>query len=149
MNQKMRSRVGTFLATSALVVGTSLTLGATDAAAADFTFSKSGVSADGSFDVKVYYGGDHAGTMQWNGDPSGSEPGDAFRVKDVLADGFGIEARMIDPTTGRYATTRGEPSPYTSGWNTGNLDEGTEVFIQVCAIKGTGAWCSIAYQGHA
>jgi hypothetical protein len=149
MNQKMRSRVASFLAASVLVGGTSLTLGATDAAAADFTFSKSSVSADGSFKVEVYYGGDHAGTMEWNGDPSGSEPGDAFRVVDWSADGFGIEARMVDPTTGRYATTRGEPSVYYSGWSTGNLAEGTEVFIQVCGIKGTGSWCSIAYEGHA
>jgi hypothetical protein len=149
MNQKTRNRVGTFLATSALVLGTSLTLGATDAAAADFTFSKSSVSADGSFTVDVYYLGDLAGWMEWNGDPDGSQPGDAFRVVDWSSDGFGIEARMIDPTPGRYATTRGETAIYYSGWNTGNLAEGTEVFIQVCAIKGTGSWCSIAYQGHA
>ncbi|MFF3612644.1 hypothetical protein [Streptomyces sp. NPDC002580] len=149
MHQKTRARVGTFLATSALVLGTSLTIGATEAAAVDFTFSKSGVSSDGSFDVKVYYRGDLAGTMEWRGDPRDGDPGDAFRVKDQAPDGFGILARMVDPTTGRYATTRGMSYPYTSGWDTGDLDEGTEVFIQVCAVKGTGEWCSIAYQGHA
>ncbi|MFJ4848344.1 MULTISPECIES: hypothetical protein [unclassified Streptomyces] len=149
MKTKLRNRVVTLLAATALVGGTSLTLGATNAAAANFTFSKSAVSSSGSFTIAAYNNGTYAGLMEWNADPVDDNPGDAFRVSDWLGDGFGMEARMVDPSTGRSATTRGHDAKYTSGWNSGNLDEGTLVFMQLCAVQGLSEHCSLAYQGHA
>lgn len=56
---------------------------------------------------------------------------------------------MIVPVTGRVATTRGHASPYTSPWNTGDLAEGTDVYIQLCAVRGDYRSCSLGYGGHA
>lgn len=56
---------------------------------------------------------------------------------------------MIEPTTGLKATTCGEPAKYISGYTSHNLAEGTEVFIQLCAVKGADEICGIAYSGHA
>lgn len=148
MKTNLRNRVITFLAAGALVGGTSLTLGAGNAAAADFTFSKHD-DGGGFFSIGAYYGGTYAGAMTWNADPVSNYPGDAFRVVDVLGDGYGIEARMVDPSTGRVATTRGHSATYFSAWNTGDLTEGTPVFIQLCFVKGLAEHCSIAYEGHA
>ncbi|MFD3927869.1 hypothetical protein [Streptomyces sp. NPDC058614] len=81
-----------FKATS--LAGGSLTVGATNAAAADWTFSKSAVSDNGSFSITSYYNGTYAGAMVWNADPGCCGiPGDAFQVVDVLSDGRGMEAR--------------------------------------------------------
>ncbi|WP_326723352.1 MULTISPECIES: hypothetical protein [unclassified Streptomyces] len=145
----MRNRVVTLLAASALLAGGSVTLGASNAAAATWTFEKSSVASDGSFTITAYNSGTNAGTMEWNGDPVGSQPGDAFRVTDRLADGRGMEASMISPVNDRVATTRGYASPYTSPWNTGDLTEDTTVFIQLCAVAGLNESCSAAYSGHA
>ncbi|MER5184579.1 hypothetical protein ABT009_40810 [Streptomyces sp. NPDC002896] len=151
MRKRLRNRVATLLAASALMCGSSLTLGATNAAAAGWTFEKGAVSSNGSFSIGAYYNGTYAGAMVWNADPlnGGSIPGDAFQVVDRLSDGRGMEATMISPTTGRVATTRGHEATYYSPWNTGNLDEGTPVYIQLCAVKGDYADCSLAYSGHA
>ena len=149
MSKRLRNRVVTLLAASALFVGGSVTLGATNAAAADWTFKKSAVSSNGSFTIAAYKSGTYAGVMVWNADPSGSIPGDAFQVVDRLGDGWGMEASMIHPTTGRVATTRGHSAVYFSPWNSGNLTEGTDVYIQLCAVQGTSADCSLAYGGHA
>ncbi|MFJ6571219.1 hypothetical protein ACIQNU_27775 [Streptomyces sp. NPDC091292] len=151
VNKKLRNRGATLLAAGALVCGSSLTLGATDAAAAGWTFDKSAVSANGSFTIAAYYDGTYAGLMEWNADPidASNIPGDAFRVLDRLADGWGMEATMISPVTGRVATTRGHAAVYYSPWNTGNLTEGTAVYIQLCAVKGDYSACSLAYSGRA
>lgn len=88
--------------------------------------------------------------MTWNADPGCCGiPGDAFPVADVYGDGWGMEASMISPVTGRVATTRGHSATYYSDWNSGNLAEGTTVYIQLCAVKGTTEDCSAAYSGHA
>lgn len=150
MRKRLRNRVATLVATSALFVGSSVTLGASNAAAATWTFQKN-PSPDGSFNIAAYYNGAYAGLMLWQADPSDTSgaPGDAFRVLDKLADGRGMEAKMISPATGRVATTRGHASPYWSPWNTGDLTEGTTVYIQLCAVAGDSSDCSAAYSGHA
>ncbi|MCX4973127.1 hypothetical protein [Streptomyces sp. NBC_00620] len=150
MRTRQKSRVFTLLAASALLAGGSLTVGATNAAAADWTFSKSAVSDNGSFSITSYYNGTYAGAMVWNADPGCCGiPGDAFQVVDVLSDGRGMEAKMVSPVTGRVATTRGHAATYTSPWNTGDLTEGTAVYIQLCAVVGTYADCSLGYSGRA
>ena len=153
LRTRLRNRVATLLAASALFVGTSVTLGASNAAAADWTFEKSTVSSAGSFTITAYYQGTYAGSMRWNGDPvpdvPDPEPGDAFRVLDRLSEGWGMEASMISPVTGRVATTRGQSAVYYSPWNTGDLKEGTTVYIQLCAVKGEYSSCSLPYSGHA
>ncbi|MEV3857897.1 hypothetical protein AB0J38_26660 [Streptomyces sp. NPDC050095] len=150
MKKNLRNRLATLLAASALIGGTTLTLGASDAAAAsDWTFSKGGVDSEGGFTIAAYYHGNYAGVMVWNADPVGSIPGDAFQVGDVGSDGWGMEASMIVPTSSRTATTRGHAAVYYSQWNTGNLDEGTAVYIQLCAVKDAYSSCSLAYGGHA
>ncbi|AQS67362.1 hypothetical protein [Streptomyces pactum] len=107
------------------------------------------MSSDGDFTIAAYNNGTYAGLMEWNADPVGNTPGDAFRVLDRLSDGWGMEAHMTSPVTGRTATTRGHTAVYYSPYGTGNLTEGTTVYIQLCAIKGTTERCSIAYSGHA
>ncbi|MFM9699489.1 hypothetical protein [Streptomyces europaeiscabiei] len=148
---RTKNRVFTLLAASALFAGSCLTLGATNAAAADWTFKKSGPEDDGSFSIVAYNpSGTYAGAMVWNADPGCCEiPGDAFEVIDRLSDTWGMEAKMISPATGRKATTRGHEAVYTSPWNTGDLVEGTKVAIQLCAVRGTYSHCSIAYTGNA
>lgn len=149
MRKRLRDRVATLLVASAVFAGSSVTLGASHAAAATWTFEKGEVFPDGSFTIAAYNSGTYAGLMEWRGDPLNGDPGDAFRVLDRLADGWGMEASMISPVTGRVATTRGHSATYYSPWNTGNLDEGTKVFIQLCAVKGDYEHCSFAYSGHA
>ncbi|HZG05461.1 MAG TPA: hypothetical protein VE546_18125 [Streptomyces sp.] len=149
LRTRLRNRVATLLAASALFVGSFITLGAGNAAAADWTFEKSAVSSDGSFTIAAYYQGTYAGLMEWRGDPLPGDPGDAFRVLDRLSEGWGMEASMISPVTGRVATTRGHSAVYYSPWNTGDLAEGTTVYIQLCAVKGEYSSCSLAYSGHA
>ncbi|MGW2788131.1 hypothetical protein ACWC3X_44475 [Streptomyces populi] len=154
MKKRPRNRTVTFLAAAALAGASSLTLGATDAAAATWTFEKYTVGSNGSFTIGAYYNGIYAGLMEWNADPvdggSGTTiPGDAFRVSDWYGDGYGMEATMTSPVTGRVATTRGYASRYVSKWNSGNLAEGTTVHIQLCAVKGDAFSCSFAYSGHA
>ncbi|GGY80410.1 hypothetical protein [Streptomyces omiyaensis] len=150
MNNPLKSRAVTLSAVGALLAGASLTVGAGDAAAASFTFEKSSVSSDGSFSIAAYYNGTYAGAMVWNADPGCCGiPGDAFQVVDRLSEGWGMEAYMITPVTGRKATTRGHSAVYYSPWTTGDLEEGTTVSIQLCAVKGDYEECSIAYTGHA
>jgi hypothetical protein len=113
MRKRLKNRIITLLAATALLGGTSLTLGATNAAAADWTFEKSAVSDDGSFSISAYYQGTYAGAMVWNADPGCCDiPGDAFQVVDRLSEGWGMEASMISPVTGRVATTRGHSAVY-------------------------------------
>ncbi|MFG2344810.1 hypothetical protein [Streptomyces phaeochromogenes] len=149
MRKRLRNRVVTLLAASTLLVGGSVTFGATNAAAASWTFEKSAVSSTGSFTIAAYNSGHYAGIMEWNADPVGNIPGDAFQVGDFYGDGWGMEASMISPVTGRVATTRGHSATYYSDWNSGNLAEGTAVYIQLCAVQGSTEDCSAVYSGHA
>ncbi|MFC7011584.1 hypothetical protein ACFQMH_07610 [Streptomyces viridiviolaceus] len=149
MRKRLRSRVATLLATSALFVGSSITIGASNAAAATWTFEKGEVFADGGFSIAAHYNGTYAGLMEWRGDPLPGDPGDAFRVLDRLSDGWGMEASMISPATGRVATTRGHSAVYYSPWSTGDLPEETKVYIQLCAVQGERFQCSSVYSGHA
>jgi hypothetical protein len=146
MRKQMRNRLATLLTVSALCAGSSITLEASNAAAASWTFEKSAVDSDGSYTIAAYNDGRYAGIMSWNADGS---PGDAFRAVDALGDGYAMEAKMINPVTGRVATTRGHEAIYYSPWSTGNLTEGTKVYIQLCAVKGSYSTCSPAYSGHA
>ncbi|MDW8806777.1 hypothetical protein P1P68_18795 [Streptomyces scabiei] len=152
MRKRLKARVATLLAASALLAGSSLTFGANNAAAATWTFEKSAVESDGTFYIYAYYNGTYAGLMEWNADPiefqDSTRPGDAFRVLDRLSDGYGMEATMISPEY-RRATTRGHSAVYYSPWQTGDLAEGTKVFIQLCAVNGDYESCSLAYSGHA
>jgi len=108
------------------------------------------VSSNGSFTIAAYNSGHYAGVMVWNADTGCCDiPGDAFQVGDVYGDGWGMEASMISPVTGRVATTRGHSATYYSDWNSGNPAEGTAVYIQLCAVKGSTEDCSAAYSGHA
>ncbi|MDQ1032602.1 hypothetical protein QF035_010184 [Streptomyces umbrinus] len=149
MRTRHKSRVFTLLAASAVLVGSSLTLGAGNAAAATWTFEKGPSYSDGTFSIIAYNNGRYAGLMEWRGDPLSGYPGDAFRVFDKLSDGRGMEAKMILPVTGRKATTRGHSAEYFSPWSTGDLTEGTKVTIQLCSVAGDYADCSFAYSGHA
>ncbi|MFG2332735.1 hypothetical protein ACGFMM_24315 [Streptomyces sp. NPDC048604] len=151
LRQNLKYRVLTLVAATAVLAGSSLTLGADGAAAADWTFKKSAVSSNGSFSIGAYNNGTYAGAMVWNADPITSTgiPGDAFQVVDRLSDGWGMEATMIIPVTGRVATTRGHAAVYYSPWNTGDLREDTQVSIQLCAVAGDRKVCSAAYSGHA
>ncbi|MEV5876126.1 hypothetical protein AB0L75_18205 [Streptomyces sp. NPDC052101] len=151
MTKRLKNRVLTLFAACAVLGGTSVTLGASQASAADWTFAKKAVSSNGSFSIAAYHGGTYVGVMEWNADPidATGTPGDAFRVGDIASDGWGMEAYMIVPTSSRTATTRGHAAVYYSPWNTGNLAEGSEVAIQLCAVNGDVSACSIAYTGHA
>ncbi|MEU5195239.1 hypothetical protein AB0G86_14455 [Streptomyces scabiei] len=141
---RTKNRVFTLLAASALLAGSSLTLGVTNAAAADWTFKKDD-EGGGSFSIVAYNpSGQPSGVMEWVAE------GDMFRVSDSRSDTWGLEAKMIIPAaTGRTATTRGKEAPYTSAWNTGDLREGAQVSIQLCVVKGTSSHCGLAYTGHA
>lgn len=148
---RTKNRVLTLLAASALFAGSCLTLGATNAAAADWTFKKAGSETDGSFHIVAYNpSGEVAGTMDWDANPlPGGEPGDAFRVSDHLEDSWGMEATMTAPVAGLKATTRGQAAPYRSPWTRRDLREGTPVSIRLCAVRGTSSHCGGVYSGHA
>lgn len=87
------------------------------------------------FDCKYCSG---AGYVHFNSDPN-NYPGDAMRVCDVQADGWGIIAfmRNINGTLLRTATTQGHDSPYCTPWATGDLPEESYVQIIVCRAHGT------------
>lgn len=80
------------------------------------------------------------GYGEWNADPSGSTPGDAIRACDTSADGDGIKVSLdIDRDTieDRWASTAGHTAGYCSPWASGNIGEGTTVWVTVW--KGAGS----------
>ncbi|MGW1891563.1 hypothetical protein ACWCP6_15085 [Streptomyces sp. NPDC002004] len=147
MRSRGKNRLITFLTTSALLAGASLTFGANNAAAADFTFEKGKLWDDGSFTVVAYNNGKYAGLAEWNADPGVDAPGDALRAVDPLADGWGVEAHLLDPS--RVASTRGHDARYISPWKSGDIPEGTKVWVRLCMVKGDLEDCTIFYSGHA
>ncbi|MGI3225047.1 hypothetical protein ACRJ4B_15125 [Streptomyces sp. GTA36] len=134
------------------LTGAATITGAGSAAAADpnFTFD---VDRNGkTFSVGVYNNHTRAGFADWNADPdntvSPAIPGDALQVRDILGDGWGIEAEAMAQSGGagyRMATSRGHSAYYASGWKTGNIAEGTPIVVQVCAVKGDKSHCGTVY----
>ncbi|MER5473088.1 hypothetical protein ABZX90_25915 [Streptomyces sp. NPDC002935] len=143
--------LGTAVAVASLTGGAVIS-GAGNASAADpnFTFS---VDRDGkNYSIEVYNNHVRAGFADWNADPDNSVtpaiPGDALEVRDILADGWGIEAEAAAQSNAagyRKATTRGHAAYYNSGWKTGNIAEGTPIVVNVCAVKGDKEQCGSAY----
>ncbi|WP_158812179.1 hypothetical protein [Streptomyces fulvoviolaceus] len=77
------------------------------------------------------------GYMDWNADPNSCySNGDAFRVCDTKADGWGVAVTTIDAGI-REATTAGHSSPYCSPWVTGNITEGKEIEFNAYLVKGS------------
>ncbi|MEU2774164.1 hypothetical protein ABZ646_14790 [Streptomyces sp. NPDC007162] len=97
----------------------------------------------GGWTYGAYEGG---GYGVWNYDPGpdpigyGDAPGDAIAACDTAADGWGIEVRLDigrDGDIDRTVSTRGNNSPYCSGYATGNIPEGTPVRVWVVKVSGS------------
>ncbi|MDW8807046.1 hypothetical protein P1P68_20210 [Streptomyces scabiei] len=144
-----------FVGTAFAVAGLATTVvftggGSASAADPNFTFSVDRVGK--SFSIEVYNNHVRAGFADWNADPDNSVsppiPGDALEARDILGDGWGIEAWAATQSGGegyRMATTRGHAAVYLSGYKTGNIAEGTPITVTVCAVKGAKAQCGSAY----
>ena len=129
------SRIIACLATVGVLVGVSLSIDVGAASAApNITYSYLRYDGGKSVHLALYANGVYAGEATWNADPDGVNPGDALRVSDDTADGYGIEAFVDDANWDyvRYASTLGHASPYTTAWQTGNLTEGTYLNIRGC-----------------
>ncbi|OIK01398.1 hypothetical protein [Streptomyces colonosanans] len=143
-----KRRIATLIASTALLVGGTVTMGAGTAAAdPNFTFKYSGTTSNGSFTVAVYNNGTYAGLAEWNADPVSGHPGDAMRAGDVLSDGWYVKAILLSPY--RLATTQGHPATYLTPWKTGDLPEGQKVEMRVAISNGTTTYLSQYYTGHA
>ncbi|MFI9251298.1 hypothetical protein [Streptomyces sp. NPDC053069] len=147
--QNFKRFLGTTIAVASLT-GAAVVTGAGSASAADPTFTFSVDRVGKSFSIEVFNNHVRAGFADWNADP-GDEPGapgDALQVRDILSDGWGIEAWAAtqDGAEGyRMATSRGHSAYYSSGWKTGNIKEGTPITVGVCAVKGEKEQCGSAY----
>ncbi|MEV0224923.1 hypothetical protein [Streptomyces sp. NPDC050704] len=140
---KMRNRVATLLAATTMMVGVSLSVGAGTASAAfNVTYTVSHYDGNKSATIYLYLNGDYAGYVNWNADPdSFGTPGDALRAYDGAADGNGIRGVTRWPSTNgteRTVSTYGHAYPYYTGWNTGNLAEGTSLDLYGCLGKSAG-----------
>ncbi|MET7922063.1 hypothetical protein ABZU45_41075 [Streptomyces avermitilis] len=140
--------LGTAVAVAGLT-GAAVVTGAGSASAdPNFTFSVDRVGK--SFSIAVYNNHVLAGFADWNADPDDEPgaPGDALQVRDILGDGWGIEAEAEAQVGGagyRKATSRGHAAYYRSGWKTGNIKEGTPITVSVCAVQGEKEQCGSAY----
>ncbi|MGO4427475.1 hypothetical protein AB4Z54_54425 [Streptomyces sp. MCAF7] len=134
-------RLGVVLGTAAVFAGTAL-ISAEPAAAipslGEFSFTPTWPSNGRNVMVNLS-GGVLAGYAEWRQDPRNGDPGDAMRVHDRNADGYGIEATLT--YDGRMATTRGHDSPYPSPWTTGDLPEDRKYEMRVCVVRGTAEKC--------
>ncbi|ADI11187.1 hypothetical protein SBI_08069 [Streptomyces bingchenggensis BCW-1] len=137
-------RLGVVLGTAAVFVGTAL-VSAEPAAAIpsldEFSFTPTWLD-NGRMVMVDLSGGISAGYAEWRQDPYNGDPGDAMRVRDSNADGYGIEAVLT--YDGRKATTRGHDSPYRSPWTTGDLSEDHTYVMRVCVVRGTADKCTEA-----
>ncbi|NJP44055.1 hypothetical protein [Actinacidiphila epipremni] len=133
MNFEVRKKGIALVATVAAVSGLALTAGTVNASAA--TPKAVAPAASGILTVPIYNGSTWLGDFEWSANPNGSNPGDAFRVRDTVADGVGLRAELLTNPV-RVATTAGHNSPYTSPWNTGNLTEGSKWTVYVYSTKG-------------
>ncbi|BBC31325.1 hypothetical protein SGFS_026190 [Streptomyces graminofaciens] len=140
----MRNRFATVLAATAVTVGVSFGTGAGTAAAAPrLTYSESWYQDGQSLIVFLYKDGDYAGFVNWNADPdSFGTPGDALRAHDETDDGWGIEGVVFNANVHREASTRGHASPYTTKWQTGDLDEDQRLTFNACLVKGSEEVCT-------
>ncbi|MFE7765176.1 hypothetical protein [Streptomyces sp. NPDC057438] len=131
------------LAATAVMVSASFAGAGTATAAPRLTVNTSWYQANHSVVAYLYADGDYAGYVNWNANPVGTDPGDALRAKDDAADGWGVKGTVTD--TGwiiREASTQGHTSPYTTPWQTGNLDEDRRLYLDVCLVKGSERVCS-------
>jgi len=133
---------------AAVVTGT----GSASAADPNFTFSVDRHSNDKSFSIQVFNNHVRAGFADWHAnpgdEPNTDAPGDALQVRDILGDGWGIEAIAMAQQGGagyRMATSRGHSAVYVSPWKTGNITEDTPIVVQVCAVKGAKEQCGTVY----
>ncbi|MFD5558859.1 hypothetical protein ACFWIA_34175 [Streptomyces sp. NPDC127068] len=148
MQANLAKKLGSTLGTLAIVAAGVL-VSATPAAAAEDSFSFTYTNLVNGDPIIVAnnnsWGGEPAGYAEWRADPSGGAPGDALTARDVLPDGYGIEAHL---SNGRVATTRGHGSPY-SVTETGNLTEGSTYTMKLCVVKGSYSKCSIGVTARA
>ncbi|MEU9827270.1 hypothetical protein [Micromonospora chersina] len=104
-------------------------------------------------EIRIWTSDDRLVGVGWfQSDPYGATPGDAIRVCDQLADGWGLEVWLdTEYNTGwdRKASTRGYNSPYCSPWASGDIVENTLVQIKLCMVKGTEEYCTPAYTARA
>lgn len=111
------------ITSAALLAGGTLIAGASSSAAAG---NMVGLIYE---DHQVY-----RGKWSWSSDPSDGKPGDAFRVTDDVADGWGIEGDL-NATPIRVATTQGHSAPYTSPWASGDLPEDKDYELDIWIMK--------------
>lgn len=142
--------LGTAVAVASLTGAAVITGAGSASADPTFTFSVDRNGKD--FSIEVYNNHIRAGFADWNADPdtwiNPPQPGDALEVRDILSDGWAIEAEAMAQDGGagyRKATTRGHEAFYASGWKTANLREGTPITVQVCAVRGEKKHCGSAY----
>ncbi|OAH11311.1 hypothetical protein [Streptomyces jeddahensis] len=141
---KMRNRIVTLLAATAVMVGVSFGAGAGTAAAAPrLTYTTSWYQDYDSVVVYLYADGNYAGYVNWNSDPdSFGTPGDALRAHDGGADGWGVEGTVMSAQVYRVASTAGHASPYTTPWQTGDITEGHRMMLDACLVKGSEEVCT-------
>jgi hypothetical protein len=86
---------------------------------------------------------DGTGYAYWQSDPSGTIPGDALRVCDTKADGYGVRAVLTTYSGGSYreVNTSGHAAGYCTPWKTGDLPEGTKLVITT-HYGSSGNWVS-------
>jgi hypothetical protein len=122
-----------------------ITLGGQGMARADVSVQVSTIDA-------YLANGSYAGYGQWNADPVDGIPGDSIRACDTVADGWGVETWLDihrDGVIDRVASTRGHNASYCTGWQSGNIAEGTAVDIYVCTVQGDSAYCRGPFGGSA
>lgn len=99
------------------------------------------------------------GTGYFNAEPGDirDAPGDSIRACDWLSDGYGIETQLdINPGSNfdvdRTVSTLGHAagsSGYCTGWNAGNIAEGTWVDFRVCKVTYSSKSCGHTEHGVA
>lgn len=137
MNISMRKRAATVLTAAAIMVGGTMTVGASTAAAAGippnvkFYYNNLG---GGTYGIIGYSGNSVVGTGYWYAD------GDKLQAVDPSRDGYGIAA-YLGTSPVREASTYGHNSPYTAT-KTGNLPEGRKYSFWICLGGNDGQICS-------
>ncbi|WP_125616083.1 hypothetical protein [Actinomadura sp. WAC 06369] len=121
-------------------ISTIMVAAGTAAAAMTITASPAHASQDAVVHVRLcdmtWCGS--AGYAHFNSDPTPLIPGDALRVCDTEADGWGVIGWLVtnEGQVIRSATTQGRNSPYCTSWKSGNLPEDMYLTVIACKIKG-------------